>query len=80
MQRTQNARGEVAVVGAVALIALGSVVSTAPKMLRSLAHAYRGYAKYTAADRRHAATNQLEIPGDVLDFYADRIKIGRAHV
>ncbi|CAB4701223.1 MAG: hypothetical protein F2663_06800 [Actinobacteria bacterium] len=76
MVRLRVDRVEAVVICVTVAIAAASFLTNVGRMTHVLSHEYAIYSKYSNADRRHAATDQLQIPGDVLDFYAERVAKG----
>jgi hypothetical protein len=61
-------------VAAVAVaVALASAWHSGGHMRRSLDSAHHLYAGYSDEQRRHAAIDQMSLPGEVFDFYKDRL-------
>ena len=57
-------------------IALASAWHSGGYMWRSLDQSHRTYRTYTDVQRRHAAIDAFDLPGDVFDFYADYVGRG----
>ena len=45
-------------------------------MWRTMADDYRMYSSLSALERRHAPSDQVRVPGEVFDYYADRVHKG----
>jgi hypothetical protein len=58
------------------VLALLSVWHSGGHVWRRLAADHRTYAAYTDAQRRQAPATMMPLPGDVFDFYADRVRRG----
>ena len=62
-----------AVAAVAAAVALASAWHSNAHMRRSLGTERHQYAAYTDEQRNHAAIQQLSLPGEVFDFYKDRV-------
>jgi hypothetical protein len=58
------------------VVALLSAWRSGRDMWRYMAHEYAGYSTQTAVERRRMPVERVPLPGDVFDWYAERVHRG----